>query len=175
MSCSPQYIDTWDAWQIDKGEHTSHRIGLMRAFPSIKTGSLVFDAYFTEECLYDISQLGNDAGDINKLYGISNLRIHENSARFGWRHNGKGKIEIFAYWYNNGERFFEKVGETIPYTKDYYQVSSLNDSYIFTFNNVEILRDGKSEGVKFRCFPYFGGNPTAPQTMRIFIYEHKKL
>lgn len=131
-----------------------------------------FDARFTKSCLYTPKD-----DDINKLYGFTdcNSNVHDNSVRFGWRHNGSGTIEIFAYWYVDGLRGFSKMGETTPDATDQYEIWARDDKYTFRFNGTEFsVRRTKNceKGLRIRLFPYFGGNERAPDNIVIFIYEH---
>lgn len=172
LSCS-DFIDTWDAYEIRQGQHFSHRTGMPKRLLSLQDGRhMKFDAYFTNSCLYEPS-----SDDINKLYGFTdaNSSVHKNSVRFGWRHDGKGTIEIFAYWYADGVRGVQRLGETLPYQKDTYEIWARNGYYNFWFNNVEFTVPRKHDpehGVRVRLFPYFGGNDPAPNDILIFIREH---
>lgn len=173
LSSCTDFIDTWDAYIIDKGEHYSHRAGLPRRLVSLTDGRhMRFDAYFTNSCLYEVMD-----DDVHKLYGFTdaNSLVHDNSARFGWRHNGNGRIEIFAYWYADGVRGIYKLGETDPYTQDRYEIWARDGQYNFSFNNLQFItkRDHSMEkGIRVRLFPYFGGNRPAPHSIKIFIREH---
>lgn len=136
---------------------------------------LLFNAIFKADCLYDVSITGDD---INKLYGICDnwSTVHRNSARFGWRHDGKGKIEIFAYWYVNGIRYYIRMGDTEPSLINTYEILIESHTYCFKFNDniLSIPRYKRDNfGIKFRFFPYFGGDHVDPQTSTILIEELK--
>jgi hypothetical protein len=172
-SCN-DFLDTWDGYEIKKGDHYSHRSGMPRGIGTFMSGRhMKFDAIFTSSTLYQPYY-----DDINKLYGFTdaNATVHENSVRFGWRHDGKGSIEIFAYWYADGKRGFHKMGETQIETTNQYELWAKDDTYYFRFNNVEFEteRHTKSEhGLRKRLWPYFGGNAAAPNEMLILIYEYR--
>lgn len=161
----------WKEYKIKQGEHYSN--GPLISIHTQKT--ITFEAEFTDSCLYHIP--GPDMLDINKLYGSTDCysTMHQNSYRIGWRHNGYGIIEIFAYWYHDGIRGFRKLGDTFPGNKDYYQVSAMHDQYKFWFNNLPEFNIARYKrcngGIRFRSFPYFGGNQPAPQDMTIKINE----
>ena len=167
------FLDTWDAYDIKKGEHYSTRSGMPRRLISLTDGRhMHFKAYFTSSCLYQPYY-----DDLNKLYGFTdcNSLVHDNSVRFAWRHDGQGKIEIFAYWYADGKRGMEKMGVTDVYVQDDYEIWARNGYYYFRFNNVEFKTARTKDcerGIRSRLFPYFGGNAPAPQDMQIFIYEY---
>lgn len=177
IGCS-DFLNTWDAYEIQKGQHYSTRTGMPRRLVSLKEGRhLRFDAYFTNSCLYDTAGMGNDAFDINKLYGFTDANSFngDNSIRIGWRHNSEGKIEVFAYWHRDGKIGWEKLGETSPYAKDQYELWARNGFYYFRFNTVEFSTPRSvdaEQGIRTRMYPYFGGNLPAPNDMQIFIYEY---
>ena len=139
---------------------------------------LLFDAKFKPSCLYNINCTDGE-GDLNKLYGFVDCGslIHDNSARFAWRHDGKGSIEIFAYAYSDSVRIYFKMGETIPNRKDSYEIHADENYYYFKFNNSDstIARTKVCGQIteRARSFPYFGGSTPAPNTMKIKIYEKR--
>lgn len=176
-SCN-DFIGVWDAYEIKKGDHFSKRDSAIgRRIVGLQAGRhMRFDAYFTSSCLYDTTGFSNDAFDINKLYGFCDANSGiGNSTRIGWRHNGAGKIEIFAYWHRDGEFGFEKLGETEPYIQDEYELWAKNGFYYYRFNNVEFSTPRSvdaEKGVRIRLWFYFGGDKPAPSDMQVFIYEY---
>ena len=170
LSCS-QIEDRWQNYEITEGDHYSHVDGYpLRIFRLEEGRHVAFIAYFDSDCIY----AGND--DINKLYGFTdcNSLVHENSTRFGWRVAGD-TIQIFAYWYNDSKNGYQRIGETIPWRVDHYDMWAKGDSYQYTFNGKTIgaPRGSKcSHGIRERLFPYFGGSNTAPHTMHIHIREN---
>ena len=144
-------------------------------WPFCSSRKISFRAKFDSNCLYDTAITGDD---INKLYGATDYysTVHSNSVRFGWRHDGKGNIEIFAYWYVNGKRGFYKLGQTLPDQINNYEILINDDSYYFRFDEIEFIthRTKKaSGGIRFRLFPYFGGDHKDPQTSTILIENIK--
>lgn len=178
FSCS-DFLSTWDAYEIKKGDHFSKRSGHPIRSMGLQAGRhMRFDAYFTNSCLYDTTGLSKQVfTDINKLYGFCDVNswVNDNSTRIGWRHNGNGKIEIFAYWHRDGNFGYHKLGETDPYTKDQYELWARNGYYYYRFNDVEFKTERSIDaehGVRVRLWFYFGGNMTAPNDMQVFIYEY---
>lgn len=162
----------WSIYKIKKNHHYSKRL-IYRAKAYKEGRHMLFKARFTESCLYKVID-----DDIHKLYGFTDTDslVHENSVRFGWRHDGKGYIEIFAYWYSNGQRGFKKLGETIPGQIDTYEIWAKEYTYFFRFNDdtYMYLRPPRPEhGLRLRLYPYFGGNLVAPNDMTIHIHEIK--
>lgn len=171
------FLNTWEGYCIDKGDHNSKRCGTPARIINLKDGRVMkFDARFGDGCLYDINKTDGE-GDLNKLYGFTdcNSTVHENSVRFAWRHDGKGVIEIFGYLYKGGKRKYWKMGETSQYKADSYELIAKHDMYYFRFNDKDttLLRSKDCEhGVRTRLYPYFGGNRPAPNDMIVFIKEY---
>lgn len=169
---------------IKKGKHYSYRLADWIKLPfklAIARGTrLSFRFMFSDACLYPMTS--NDDYDINKLYGITfGFDEHYRSLRLGWRCID-GKIQIFTYWYSDGKR-----GYTYLWTVE------ANETYLARFNKIsnaqyQILLTGSADNllanaivnvnsssdiVKFKLWPYFGGNLKAPQDMKIYITEIK--
>jgi len=164
-------------YTIKKGRHSS---GLNFGLTFSRT--LRFSAMFFDSCLYDIKD--NDDYDINKLFGFSTSYFHHfNSARIGWRCNKKKEIELFAYSYVNGKRNSVYLGVvdtnsdfecTIIDTEKAYlynvKVSDIKDNEIINKEyNATVIKNRDWFFFHYHLFPYFGGNKTAPHTMKILV------
>lgn len=159
--------------RIKKGRHRTNKpkIGL-----HWKKKRLAYEVVFNRDCRYETEKKENQL-DINKLFGISFGFHHKNSARFGWRDNGEGKIDILAYVYRNGERVKESEGiyiETIEVGKSYIMdISVTSGLYMFTITKgkkmigATIIEHGKLPPLGYYLNPYFGGDETAPHDMII--------
>lgn len=151
---------------IQKGEHYSNH-----GLEFLKSNELKFEVIFSENCLYE-----DTTGDINKLYGFceANSTPHENSARFGWKPDNKGNIEIYSYVYYNGERIINYIN-TIEVNRKYrMSITTSKEQYFFyLFGMGYIWEERNNQGVGFytKLFPYFGGNDPAPHKMTIKIRE----
>lgn len=167
------FLNVWEGYIIESGSHYSHRSGLPPRVANLFDGRhLTFQAIFFKNCIY--------AGDsaINKLYGFTdcNSTVHENSVRFGWRVRADSTIDIFAYHYIDGSRYWHFMGNTCPNKADDYEIWAKGHDYYFRFNEKEFVTyRSKScvHGIRERLFPYFGGSATAPHQMQIEIYESK--
>lgn len=172
ISCQ-DHLDTWVTYKIKKGSHNAGISSAEKLVRSVKDGRhMHFSARFSEGTLYEPVD-----DDLNKLYGFvdCNSSVHRNSARFAWRHDGEGSIEIFAYVYREGERVIKPMGETHQYISDDYEIWAKNDWYRFKFNNKwdSIERFQSCEkGLRVRLWPYFGGSTTSPNDMYIMIKEY---
>lgn len=166
FSCEEVVDNITEEYTVKEGKHYS-----TYAVEMLQSDVLTFNAYFDETAEYNLESV--DQWDTNKLFGFAdcNSHHHEHSARFGWRWLD-GKIDIIAYCYVSGERVIEKIGETAPNTKNYYQIKLTDDAYEFTFDDetVSIQRNKPCDrGVYYLLFPYFGGNNPAPHDINIFI------
>lgn len=125
-----------------------------------------YELQFHYGCKYDI---GEDQGDINKLFGVGYWFHHRNSARIGWRYMD-GRIEIMYYCYVNGQRRSGVLTTTTlnrPVVVTYTYTST---AYIFECNQRMIAINHSGHG----CFgyllgAYFGGNRPAPHEMKVLV------
>ncbi len=141
---------------------------------SIHTKQLRFTALFDSSCMYTTTSEVN-MDDINKLYGFSdcNSAHHINSARFGWRWNGR-VIEIHAYCYLNGTRQSKFIGNVMLNTPASMNITVSGDQYIFELNGkTEIMQRNCSTEFAdgYQLYPYFGGDEAAPHDVRVLIKE----
>lgn len=129
---------------------------------------------FDESCLYELD--GPDNHDINKLFGIGFGNHMRNSARFGWTCN-KDRIVVHAYCHNDGKTESSSMLTCLP--NEPVELSLTVSKKEFNFFAQK--RSGESsEGsflrkrsfwdfIAYRLFPYFGGNQTAPHSMKMEI------
>jgi hypothetical protein len=162
LGCGTIYV-------IDQGEHYSSYEA------SVFTGSsMAFVAMFDESAEYTSVDPVNQA-DINKLYGFSDCSSHhhDNSARFGWRWYDD-ELQIHAYTYVGGTRVSELMG-TVGFDEEHdYAIEIDGSSYIFTLDNTSLTMDrgcSGGGGLRYRLFPYFGGDETAPHDVTILVEE----
>lgn len=156
------------SYVIPQNHHfTSHNFGV------VKSNQLKFIAKFDESAVYTTADQMNQA-DINKLYGFSDCGTDHlsNSARFGWRwyHN---QLEILAYTYKNGKRT-EQFIAAIALNQEYeYELTAFDNKYVFKLGDktVEMERGCSGNADKYKLFPYFGGDETAPHDIKIEIKE----
>jgi hypothetical protein len=164
-------IHKWVTYTIKKDHHYCHN----KQVATFSGNELSFIAVFDESAKYS---LGNsNQSDINKLYGFTDCTSpeHENSARFGWNWDDKkSELRIYAYCYKDGnvKNQFIKV---IELNKEYNFKINVNDSqYTFNVDGTEVIMDrgcSGNGGIKYYCFPYFGGNEKAPHDISIRIKE----
>lgn len=172
---TPDFEDDFVTYTIQPGNHDAENtLGLTPTFQTSRT--LDFQAVFDESANYKTVDPGN-MHDINKLLGYSDCGNHHhgNSARFGWNWV-EGKVRIYTYVYVNGERIPEKImGDVEPGKMHRYKIEIEGDQYKFTLDDhVELVQrgcTGSGGGIipAYRLFPYFGGDESAPQQIRIKI------
>lgn len=160
--------DGFKTYIIPQNNHfTSNNFGL------VSSNKLKFMAKFDESAIYTTLDPSNQA-DINKLYGFSDCSTdhQSNSARFGWRWYNN-QLEILAYTYKDQKRFESSI-TTVELNKTYeYELEALENKYVFKLDGkiIEMERGCAGNSDKYKLFPYFGGDETAPHDIKIEIKE----
>lgn len=161
---------------IKKGRHHCFRkssILRLRPFAFFKNTLSFSTIILSDGCDYDPSSLGSDAADINKLYGVSyGFDPHWNSLRLGWRYNStKGLFEIMIYCYIRGKRTYQHILNVRKY-------EAINMSIYRNGGKVHLAVNGDyysfkidDAWIRFKMFPYFGGNKKSPNDMEILILD----
>ena len=159
---------------IEKGKHSAKgwNVGITLS------KKIEFRCKFDSSCLYgDIGD--GDNYDINKLFGFSTTWFHhKQSGRVGWRCIDGKHIEILTYSYNDGVRENKEsdiLGVVEPDELFFCTIEDTEKEYVYTFQkgfdtNVVTKWDKKQKDwflFHYLLYPYFGGNKTAPHTMRI--------
>ena len=133
-----------------------------------------FVVKFDSSVIYHFSN-STDQSDINKLYGFTDCGslIHENSAIFGWRWwDNSLQILAYCYVYGNVEKKFitqVKIGQEVS-----CMIKACDGYYLFRVNDLpfDTLKRGCGcNGLKFICYPYFGGDKNAPHDIRVRIKD----
>lgn len=156
-------------YTIQKGQHDSGSRVIMITKDQIK-----FRTQFDNSAIYNTQDPVNQA-DINKLYGFSDCDSthQDNSARFGWRWFNN-ELQIHAYVYTHGQRESKFLKAVALNTSHNYELRIIEDTYEFTLDNVKFSMPrgcGSPSILKYRLFPYFGGNEVAPHNIKIVIAE----
>ena len=153
---------------IPKGKHKPFYLPEIIAQPRI----LRYAVTFTPSCAYVLPK--EDQVDINKLFGVGYFPSHrKNSVRFGWRYSAGNYIDIFAYWYKDGERFWKMLG-MLPIGMEHTFVLTPGQST----HTLQVLGKGMActvplfhKGLGYLLRPYFGGNQKAPHDIEIKMIE----
>jgi hypothetical protein len=155
---------------IRKGMHYSDQ-----SDPEIlKTANISAHVTFNNSAVYTSIDPVNQA-DVNKLIGFSDCGTdhQQNSARLGWSWNGKD-LMIYAYAYVNQLRVIKTMGAVKLNEPFACSVKAVNKYYYFRVNEVtdSIPRYCTSDSAfRYKLFPYFGGDETAPHEISIHIEE----
>lgn len=167
---APVVTNSLQKYIIKKGNHYADQSVLQVLNSSAIAASVMFDS----SAIYTTVNQYNQ-GDINKLIGFSDCGTEhqQNSARLGWSWNGKN-VMIYAYSYVNTERISRPLG---PVELNRYfncSVKANNDYYYFQAGMYtdSIRRHCNAfTGSRYKLFPYFGGDETAPHEISIAIKE----
>ncbi len=169
-------IDTWIKYTIKKGKHFCN-FTWSRLCLRFNT-SLAFKCIFSNNCKYDLQD--SNQFDVNKLYGLGwgfKGPLY-NSYRIGWRYNAiKDKIELFLFIQENKTRTLKYL-DAVELNQEFTvrMIVDNNNLLVYLYlqgqQTITASYQFKSIGkILYRCFPYFGGDQTAPDTMNIFIKE----
>lgn len=148
-----------------------------------------YEVSFTDSCRYGFGT--KDDNDINKLFGVAFITWgsfwfviknlfkgklkalhHYNSIRYGWRYDAlSNRFEVWRYIYLNGDRFMWyvdglNVGESVKLEIIPIDLNDTKCTYSLG-GNYQIWMPAHS--LKYKLFPYFGGNNPAPHDMEIKI------
>lgn len=172
---------------IREGWHISH------IFPSFyrNKSSVNFSFMFTSSCVYDLNDKHNQ--DCNKLFGLSFGLIHNtttpwgrlfktsaNSFRLGWNCSSQNrKIQIYAYYYNNGVRNIEYITD-VNLNKVYnggFYFDRINNNVHVDISAEAFVNSNTAYDFNFkRCArwglwlsPFFGGTIAAVHKMVIYL------
>ncbi len=146
---------------IHKGTHS-----VFHAPVELSGNQLHKSVTFLDDCQYHFDDVDNL--DLNKLTGIAWGDIHQNSYRIGWRYNTeKHLIELFNYVYIKGKRTSSYI--TDVQVNDTFDVDiNIDKDKFFAYLDGKQIYDGKiTHSMWFICYPYFGGQHTAPHDIHI--------
>lgn len=129
---------------------------------------------FDSSAVYTSVNSGNQA-DVNKLLGFSDCANDhmQNSARIGWSWNGHS-LELYAYAYTQQSRTIKSLGNFELNKPVHCLIKATNNYYYFhagnTTDSIPRYCD-EYNGSRYKLFPYFGGDETAPHEINILIAE----
>lgn len=154
-------------YMIAKGEHESNH-----GYEYVKLDTLAFTVVFNQSARYTNADPINQL-DINKLYGFcdNDQEHHKYSARFGWNYMNN-ELQLFGYTYNDGVRSSRLI-RSVPLEQEIRcGIVARGNTYIFRVGNDSIqmprmAATPKAQG--YKLYPYFGGDETAPQPIKILI------
>ncbi len=156
----------FEIFTIPAGSHNS--IIRNEAF----TGSGIdIQVIFDDSAMYTLEET-SDQADINKLVGFSDCTQHHQSesGRIGWRWY-EDELQILAYTYLEGDLSFELMGAIPLNTETNISIRIVGNTYQYSGDGLQSItmeRNSNCEtGENYWLWPYFGGNQTAPQAVKI--------
>lgn len=177
-SCSIYSVDPSVTYIIKKGDHYAGYYTFQNKYKDtskkiapiwLRGNRIEFKFSFNDTNKYDFSV--KDGLDINKLYGITSTKIHENSARIGWRYTGDDNFEVFAYYYVRGVRGWTLLGTYKTRERLTISIDVSKHEYTYVVNNEWFSVYNTKNILAARAFPYFGGDNVAPHKMIFLITE----
>lgn len=157
----------WVTYTILPNEHSHTK----SSFLSFTDSMLHFNVVFDSSCVYQSIDPDNQL-DWNKVAGFSDCNsLHQsNSLRLGWRYTPDEGIELAAYYYIDGLR-----GYTIVDTVQILDTTEVKLTRSTRYNtwvnnrNTKTNRHCSERPNGYRLMPYFGGDESAQDTVRIHI------
>ena len=164
LGCTKFETDVEKNYIIKTGNHQIENKKIVK----VKSNHLLFHFTFNDNHRY-LHEIPDDENrlDYNKLFGLTSPKIHENSARIGWRELTNENFEIAAYWYLDGVRGFEYLYEAKEGELLEMEVTNFRD-YRFYCNGEQIIIPAK-EFKSYLAYPYIGGQNYAYHDMKFKI------
>ena len=160
---------------IKEGEHRAE--WGFKPVISFSNKTFAYKFQFSDNCIYNFAYSGGERNqelnhnlDVNKLFGVTHIDVHQDSARFGWNCDyAKKRINIYAYYYINGTRAFELI-KTVDTRKD-IEFALIKNEYQMNYyidNEYCFSHPFPKNIFGYENFVYFGGDMVATHDMRIF-------
>ncbi len=148
-----------------------HRSGYR--YCTTKENKFKLEVIFDESAIYQTQDTLNQY-DVNKLWGVSDCGTNhmENSIRFGWRWLNDN-LEIHWFQHENGDFYFAKIKDVEINEIINLELEITDSDYIISVDGVTktISRNCNKKRKKYKLYPYFGGDETAPHDVKILIKE----
>jgi hypothetical protein len=174
-------------YSIKEGKHHASPLFFGLRFgsnPNIKrTVTFGFDTPYNLDG--DPATMEGDDFDCNKLFGFGFLNFnkfpphHYESIRVGWVWNSEThKVDLYAYMYIRGKRFFELIQSVnLGMPIEIWISSSPTSYYIQTYDKYNYKKQttsntydrGLKSPIVYLLGPFFGGNRASPHDIDIFI------
>lgn len=167
---------------IEHGKHYSKVLGLKNKISKffkhfILGNEIEFSFIIKNNPKYEFGK-NEDNIATNKLFGFSdNWHHHKDSFRLGWRATGvkySNYLELRYYQYIDGKRYSGNIdNHFLINVKHDVKIKIEKYNYIVTIGNQFKVNEFKfarkswvpSWFLRYRLYPYFGGNQTAPKEM----------
>ncbi len=188
-SCSTGEDRYWIEFQVYADRHrffTTQKLQQKRLDEKIESDRLEFKAYFESACLYDTAGFGSDAGDQNKLFGLTlnGSDPLKGSVMWAWNHMEPDSLTVSPFYNRaNGTHMYVQAYtgavlgkvKVAPEIIHNYCIEKSGDSVYWYFDEQLLYVIPTSEigtdvnGLRFYTLPWFGGQQPAPNDMKIHI------
>jgi hypothetical protein len=166
IGCRKIDSEGYKTYTIKEGKHRS-TYAYHTSIDTVFNWSIIFDS----TAIYTTQDPANQY-DINKLIGWSDCGENhmDYSIRFGWRWLNDN-LEIQWFKHTNGSFDFAKICNVSLCEAHEYYLSLTGYKYKLCVdgNCVTIDRICPSDYKKYKLYPYFGGQETAPHDIKIKI------
>jgi hypothetical protein len=166
IGCNKPDSEGYRTYTIKEGKHRS-----TYSYKTTRDTSFTWSIIFDSSAIY-ITQDSLNQYDINKLIGWSDCgEDHmDYSMRFGWRWLNDS-LEIHWFKHTNGHFSFAKICSiSLCEPHEYYlEFDGENYHLCVDGNCVNVERTCPYEYKKYKLYPYFGGQETAPHDIKIRI------
>lgn len=166
IGCHKPDPEGYRTYTIKEGKHRS-TYAYHTTRDTVFNWSIIFDS----TAIYTTQDSSNQY-DINKLIGWSDCNENhmDYSIRFGWRWL-EDNLEIHWFKHSNGHFSFAKIcNVTLCESHEYYLLLNNHEYELCVDGNcVTVDRTCSSDYKKYKLYPYFGGQETAPHDIKIKI------
>jgi hypothetical protein len=159
------------AYTIKKGSHYPSGFRIPKLWDKL---TMEGEFMLTPSCWYDRGLFLTN--HINKLCGFGIDLLNKNSVRIGWRPALEfNKFEIFAYVHIDGEWIHEEplrddIIVVVGVDTEKFSIKIMEDVAIISVSYGSVIKDIKqTNSCGWKQGIYFGGKPTAPQDMTIYL------
>ncbi len=164
--CNKPDDEGYKTYTIKEGKHRS-----TYAYNTTKKDTFNWSVIFDSSAIYTTQDSLNQY-DINKLIGWSDCSENhmDYSIRFGWRWlNDSLEIHWFRHQYGNFE--FNKIKSINLCEPHEYYLYFGDTQYTLCVDGdcVDLDRTCSNDYKKYKLYPYFGGQETAPHDIKIKI------
>ena len=166
LNCHKPDSEGYRTYIIKEGRHRS-TVAYNTSFDTVFNWSIIFDSsaiYITQD---PVNQYA-----INKLIGWSDCNSNhmDYSIRFGWRWLNDS-LEIHWFRHQHGNFEFSKIKSVSLCEPHEYYLDFTDTEYSLCIDETCVYLDRTCPGTfkKYKLYPYFGGQETAPHDIKIRI------
>ena len=166
IGCKKTDNNGYRIYTIKEGKHRS-----TYAYKASRDTIFNWDIIFDSSAIYTTEDPDNQY-DINKLIGWSDCGENhmDYSIRFGWRWLNDS-LEIHWFRHQHSQFTFDKIKSVELCEPHNYYLEFKDTKYILCVDGtcIELDRTCSNQYKKYKLYPYFGGQETAPHNIKIKI------